>query len=197
MDLSRTIVPKSDQLNFEDVQSQCITAVIKSVRAGNKEQPVFIDLDGYDGRPYKPSKSMRRVLIGGWGSDGHSWVGKALTLTGDPTVKYGVVAVGGIKISAMSDIADNFSLMLTTSRGKRSEHRVKRLDLSQAKTEKISDPQALLSWFAEEAGKMDLPKLNAAYTRGETALSSHPEHLKKLTEMYNARKADITGEAHS
>ena len=59
MDLSRTIVPKSDQLNFEDVQSQCITAVIKCVRAGNKEQPVFIDLDGYDGRPYKPSKSMR------------------------------------------------------------------------------------------------------------------------------------------
>ena len=45
MDLSRTIVPKSDQLNFEDVQSQCITAVIKCVRAGNKEQPVFIDLD--------------------------------------------------------------------------------------------------------------------------------------------------------
>lgn len=196
MDLSRTIVPKSDQLNFEDVQSQCITAVIKSVRAGNKEQPVFIDLDGYDGRPYKPSKSMRRVLIGGWGSDGHSWAGKALTLTGDPTVKYGGVAVGGIKISAMSDIADNFSLMLTTSRGKRSEHRVNRLDVSHAKTEKISDPQALLSWFAEEAGKMDLPKLNAAYTRGEAALSAHPDHLNKLTEMYNARKSDITGEAH-
>ncbi|MFV9058928.1 hypothetical protein, partial [Serratia fonticola] len=184
MDLSRTIVPNSDQLNFEDVQSQCITAAIKSVRAGNKEQPVFIDLDGYDGRPYKPSKSMRRVLIGGWGSDGHSWVGKSLTLTGDPTVKYGGVAVGGIKISAMSDIADNFSLMLTTSRGKRSEHRVKRLEASQAKTEKISDPQELLSWFAEEAGKMDLPKLNAAYARGEAALSAHPEHLKKLTEMY-------------
>ncbi|WP_346827251.1 hypothetical protein [Serratia inhibens] len=193
MDLSRTIIPKSDQLNFEDVQSQCITAVVKSVRQGNKEQPVFIDLDGYDGRPYKPSKSMRRVLIGGWGNDGHSWAGKSLTLTGDPAVKYGGVAVGGIKISAMSDISDNFSLMLTTSRGKRSEHRVKRLEVSQAKTEKISDPQALLSWFAEEAGKMDLPKLEAAYTRGQNALSAHPEQLKKLTEMYNARKSDITG----
>lgn len=34
MDLSRTIIPKSDQLNFEDVQTQSITAVIKAVRAG-------------------------------------------------------------------------------------------------------------------------------------------------------------------
>lgn len=193
MDLSRTIIPKSDQLNFEDVQSQSITALVKSVRQGNKEQPVFIDLDGYDGRPYKPSKSMRRVLIGGWGNDGHSWAGKSLTLTGDPTVKYGGVAVGGIKVSAMSDIEDNFSLMLTTSRGKRSEHRVKRLEVSQQKTEKISDPQTLLCWFAEEAGKMDLPKLESAYARGEKALSAHPEHLEKLTEMYNARKYDITG----
>ena len=72
MDLLRTIIPRSDQLNFEDVQTQSITAVIKSVRAGTKEQPVFIDLVGYDSRPYKPSKSMRRVLIGGWGSNGHS-----------------------------------------------------------------------------------------------------------------------------
>ncbi|MEY5671835.1 hypothetical protein WI974_23875, partial [Salmonella enterica subsp. enterica serovar Corvallis] len=61
MDLSRTIIPKSDQINFEDVQTQSITAVIKAVRAGNSEQPVFIDLEGFEGRPYKPSKSMRRV----------------------------------------------------------------------------------------------------------------------------------------
>lgn len=45
MDLSRTIIPKSDQINFEDVQSQSITAAIKAVRAGNSEQPVFIDLE--------------------------------------------------------------------------------------------------------------------------------------------------------
>ena len=45
MDLSRTITPKSDQINFDDVQSQCITAVVKYVRQGSKEQPVFIYLD--------------------------------------------------------------------------------------------------------------------------------------------------------
>ena len=127
MDLSRTVIPKSDQINFEDVQSVGITAEIKSVRAGNSEQPVWIDLIGFDGRPYKPSKSMRRVLIGGWGSDGHSWVGKSLSLVGDPNVKFGGVAVGGIKIQAMSHVDGDFSMMLSVSRGKRAEHRVRKL----------------------------------------------------------------------
>ncbi|WP_228399528.1 hypothetical protein [Limnobaculum xujianqingii] len=127
MDLSRTVIPKSDQINFEDVQTIGITAEIKSVRAGNNEQPVWIDLVGFDGRPYKPSKSMRRVLIGGWGSDGHSWVGKSLTLIGDPNVKFGGVAVGGIKIQAMSHVDGDFSMMLSVSRGKRAEHRVRKL----------------------------------------------------------------------
>ncbi|SUB81992.1 Uncharacterised protein [Pragia fontium] len=134
MDLSRTVIPKSDQINFEDVQSSSITAEIKSVRSGNKEQPVWIDLIGFDGRPYKPSKSMRRVLIGGWGSDGHSWAGKSLTLVGDPNVKFGGVAVGGIKIQAMSHVDCDFSMMLSVSRGKRAEHRVRKLVIEPAVT---------------------------------------------------------------
>lgn len=189
-DLRATITPKSDQLNFEDVQSSSITATIKAIRAGNSEQPVLLDLDGFDGRPYKPSKSMRRVLIDGWGTDGHSWVGKSLTLYGDSTIKFGGVAVGGIKVSAMSDVDADFSLMLTTSRGKRSEHRVKRLDVAKI-TEKTFDPDAVLSWFSEQAGQMDLPKLVEAFARGEKALSQYPEHLLKLTDMYGIRKAEL------
>lgn len=69
---------------------------------------------------------MRRVLIGGWGNNGHNWVGKSLTIIGDPSVKFGGVAVGGIKVYAMSDIESDFSMMLSVSRGKRSEHRVKK-----------------------------------------------------------------------
>jgi len=190
-DLRATIIPKSDQLNFEDVQTSNVTAKIKGIRSGSSEQPVCIDLEGFDGRPYKPSKSMRRVLIGGWGNDGHSWVGKWLTLKGDSAVKFGGVAVGGIKIEAMSDIDADFSLMLTTSRGKRSEHRVKRLVVSQPETGKILDPDAVLSWFAESAGGMNADKLQEAFARGEKALSSHPEHLLKLTNMYGIRKAEL------
>lgn len=190
MDLSRTIIPKSDQLNFEDVQSQSITASIKVVRAGNSEQPVFIDLEGYDGRPYKPSKSMRRVLIGGWGADGHSWVGRSLTLVGDPSVRYGGVAVGGIKISAMSDVEADFSMMLSVSRGKRQEHRVKKLEV----TKKITDPQAILTWFSENAITADLASLETTFNRAKVALASFPEHDKKLAEVYASRKKELAGE---
>lgn len=188
MDLSRTIIPKSDQINFEDVQSQSITAAIKAVRAGNSEQPVFIDLEGYDGRPYKPSKSMRRVLIGGWGADGHSWVGRSLTLVGDPSVRYGGVAVGGIKISAMSDVEADFSMMLSVSRGKRQEHRVRRLEVKQQQT-----PDSVLSWFSENALSMDLTKLESAYTRAKAAIGDDINLVKKLDEVYSIREKEIEG----
>ncbi|MEQ1969816.1 hypothetical protein ABLA30_23295 [Xenorhabdus nematophila] len=181
MNLSNTIIPKSDQLNFEDVQTESITAVIKSVRAGTNDQPVFIDLVGYDGRPYKPSKSMRRILIGGWSPDGHSWVGKSLTLIGDPTVRYGGVAVGGIKISAMSDIDGDFSMMLSVSRGKRAEHRVK----------KLIGPQEILNRFTAQAVVMNLTELEKAYQWAENALANHPEHKEKMTEVYNIRKSEL------
>lgn len=182
MDLSSTVVPRSDQINFEDVQSVSITAAIKSVRAGSKDQPVFIDLEGYDGRPYKPSKSMRRVLIGGWGSDGHSWVGKSLTLAGDPTVKFGGVAVGGIKVKAMSHIESSFSLMLTVSRGKRVEHFVEKLN--------TVDP---LAWFCEQAITAPLETLERFYQKTKTALSGNDEKLKKLDEAYISRKSELNG----
>jgi hypothetical protein len=186
MDLSRTIIPKSDQINFEDVQTNSITALIKSVRAGNKEQPVFIDLEGYEGRPYKPSLSMRRVLVGGWGNDGKDWVGKHLTLVGDPNVKFGGVKVGGIKVKAMSGIDANFSMMLSVSRGKRVEHFVEKLIMP-----KNSDGP--LAWFTANAGAMDLTKLQTAYDRARNALSGNSEDLAKLGEVFEIRKSELEG----
>ncbi|KOQ93317.1 hypothetical protein ABW48_19885 [Pluralibacter gergoviae] len=185
-DLRATVVPRSDQINFEDVQSQNITASIKSVRAGNSEQPVFIDLDGYDGRPYKPSKTMRRVLVEAWGENGHAWVGRSLTIYGDPSVKFGGVAVGGIKISAMSDIEADFSMMLSVSRGKRQEHRVQKLEVKKP----LTAPE-ILAWFSNEALTADLAKLNHIHTRTKEKLSGHQEELAKLEKVYSDRKGEL------
>lgn len=185
-DLRATVVPRSDQINFEDVQSQNITASIKSVRAGNSEQPVFIDLDGYDGRPYKPSKTMRRVLVEAWGSNGHAWVGRSLTIYGDPSVKFGGVVVGGIKISAMSDIDADFSMMLSVSRGKRQEHRVQKLEVKKPLT-----PPEILAWFSNEALTADLAKLNHIHARTKEKLSGHQEELAKLEKVYSDRKGEL------
>lgn len=123
--LRDTIVPKSDQLNADDLIAGSITVKITSVKRGDSEQPISIALDGQ--RPYKPCKSMRRVLISAWGDDGALWVGRTMTLYNDPEVKFGGVKVGGIRISHLSDIPNDLSMSLTATRGKRAEYRVQKL----------------------------------------------------------------------
>lgn len=138
------------------------------------------------GQKEPSEKSLQRD----WGADGHSWVGRSLKLVGDPSVRFGGVAVGGIKISAMSDVEDDFSMMLSVSRGKRQEHRVKKLEVAK----KITDPQAILTWFSDNAIKADIASLDTTYDRAKLALSSHPEHEKKLNEVYETRKKELAGE---
>lgn len=122
--LKDTITPKSDQLNADDLLTGPITVQITAVTRGNSEQPVSISISG-GYQPFKPCKSMRRVLISIWGDNGAEWVGKWMTLYCDPTVKFGGVQVGGIRISHVSGIQNEISLMLTTTRSKRAEYRVK------------------------------------------------------------------------
>lgn len=122
--LKDTITPKSDQLNADDLMTGPITVQITGVARGNSEQPISISISG-GYQPYKPCKSMRRVLISVWGDNGAEWIGKWMTLYCDPSVKFGGVQVGGIRISHVSDIPNEISLMLTTTRSKRSEYRVK------------------------------------------------------------------------
>ena len=123
-----TIKPKSDQLNYDDLIGGPITAQITGVRRGaTVEQPVIVEIAGW--QPYMPCKSMRRVLIAAWGDRGSVWVGRWLTLYGDPSVKFGGVAVGGIRISHMSHIDAERTMMLTTTRSKRSGFTVAPLDV--------------------------------------------------------------------
>lgn len=117
-DLSDTVVPKSDQMNADDLLTGPITVTIEKVSRGDtKEQPVFLHIAGR--QPYKPCKSMRRVLISAWGPKGSDWVGKRMTLYCDPAVAFGGSKVGGIRISHLSDITETLNCNLTVTRGKR------------------------------------------------------------------------------
>ncbi len=138
MNLNATIIPKSDQLNADDLISGPRTIKITAVEAGSAEQPVSIQYVGGTGRPYKPSKSMRRVLVAIWGTDGNAYVGRSITIYRDPNVRFGGDPVGGIKISHASDIPESINILLTETRGKRKPHRVEPLV-----TEPAVDVQAL------------------------------------------------------
>lgn len=127
MDIAKTIEPRSDQQNYDDVATAPRTVTVTEVRGGSAEQPVELHLEEFPGRPYKPSKSMRRVLVAAWGSDGSKYVGRRLTIYGDPDVKFGGERVGGIKISHLSHIEKRMSMPLTVTRGKRVLHTVEPL----------------------------------------------------------------------
>ncbi|EPY03529.1 hypothetical protein [Magnetospirillum fulvum] len=119
-DLSRAIVPKSDQLNADDLIAgpRTITVSKVTVQAGT-EQPVAIHFEGDNGKPWKPCKSMCRVLVNAWGADGANYVGRSITLRRDPNVKWGGMAVGGIRISHLSHIAQQMVMALTETKGSR------------------------------------------------------------------------------
>ena len=127
MDLTTTIVPKSDQINAEDLLAGPVTVTVESVSAGNAEQPVDVHLVEFPGRAYRPSKSMRRVLVAAWGADSSAYPGRRLTIYRDPEVTFGRDKVGGLKISHLSHIDKRLSIALTVTRGKRAMHTVEPL----------------------------------------------------------------------
>lgn len=127
MDLTKSIEPKSDQLNAEDLLTGPVTVTIERVTEGSAEQPVDVHLVEFPGRPYRPSKSMRRVMVSAWGKEAAVYAGRRMTLYRDPEVTFGRDKVGGIKISHLSHIEKRMSLALTVTRGKRSPHVVEPL----------------------------------------------------------------------
>lgn len=117
LDITDTLAAKSDQLNAVDLVAGPITGKITNVkRADTADQPIWVTLDAWP-KPWKPCKTMRRVMARLWGSDAKKWVGQRLTLFCDPSVKWAGEEVGGIRISHAS-IPEKASVTLAT-RGKK------------------------------------------------------------------------------
>lgn len=127
MDLTETIAPKSDQLNAEDLLTGPRTITVESVTKGSAEQPVDIHLVEFPNRPFRPSKTVRRILVNAWGPDANTYTGRRMTLYRDPAVKFGGMDVGGIRVSHLSGIDKPITVALTVSRGKRQPYTVEPL----------------------------------------------------------------------
>lgn len=121
-DMSGVIVPKSDQINADDFIAGPQTITIRDVQIrGGQEQPVSIFFNGSE-KAFRPCKSMSRVLVHAWGADAKLYIGRSLTLYRDPTVKWGGLEVGGIRISHMSNIEGKLQMQLTATKGQRRPH---------------------------------------------------------------------------
>jgi hypothetical protein len=128
MDLTETTAAKSDQQNYDDyLGGTTRTVTVTAVTKGSADQPVNLELVEFPGKPYRPNKSMRRVLVLAWGSESDAYVGRQMTLFGDPSVRFGGSSVGGIKISHLSGLDGPLTVALTVTRGKRAPFTVQPL----------------------------------------------------------------------
>lgn len=134
-DVTDTIKAKSDQLNADDLMGGPITVRITKVGRGDADQPINIYIG--DRQPWRPCKTMRRVLVKAWGADAKQWVGKSLVLYRDPKVKWAGEEVGGIRISHMSDIPGDLKLSLTSTRQKKAAHLIKPLVIPEANLDRV------------------------------------------------------------
>lgn len=126
------IEPDSTQINADDLISGPRTVTIQGVSRGTAEQPVNIALVETPGRAWRPSKSMRRVLVAAWGPDTSTYAGRRVTLYREPSIRFGKEVVGGIRVSHLSHLDKPLSVPLTVSRGKREKFTVQPLPDSPA-----------------------------------------------------------------
>ena len=167
MNLADTIIPKSDQLNADDLISGTITIKVTAIKGSNEpQQPVSIHYEGDNGKPYKPCKSMRRVLVSAWGANGADYVGRSMTLFRDDSVLFGGIAVGGIRISHLSHIEKDLTLALTVSRASRKPYTVKLLT--------VAAPIDHTDAIAEINAATTLADLQTAWTTHKAA-QKHPD----------------------
>lgn len=160
-DMSQVIVPKSDQINADDLISGPRTIRITEVSISpGTEQPVSIFFEGDGGKPWRPCKSMSRVLVAAWGPDAKVYVGRSVTLYRDPKVKWGGMEVGGIRISHLSHIDRDMLIALTATKGKRAPYTVKPLAAAQqpAQADRVADgARALVERIGQDPTALNDP----------------------------------------
>ena len=162
-DIGFAIEAKSDQLNYDDIADTKIVITVSDVKVRQGDQPVWIYFHGCHNRPWKASKGMLRILAAAWGRDSSLWVGRSAELYGDKTVKWAGKEVGGIRISALSDINPNgLNTMLTVARGKREPFKVEYLNMQRPTYPQDKFEQVLPAMVAQiTAGKMSIEQVVA------------------------------------
>lgn len=190
------IAPKSDQQNYDDFAAEPRTITVTKVTASDsKEQPLLVYFDTDGGRPYKPNLTMRRVMRAIWGRYASQYVGRRMTLYGDPTAPWGGKEVGGIRISHMDGIDAPKKLKVTKKRGVKDTITIQPLtnertnqaitpppqndtvSLSDEATERAqNDPDGLALWWNSEETKQ----------RRQELYRKSPEEAAKLKEIVEA-----------
>ncbi len=186
-----TCAPKSDQLNADDLiggVSKTIKITKVSILGG--DQPVALNYEGDNGKPYKPAKSMRRVIVNCWGSDANKYVGRSLTLYRDDKVTFGGVNVGGIRISHMSDISAPMTMALTASKTVRKPYTVQPLQTSFDWNAWGKGVAAKIQTAKDKAEIAEIKEIND--TNIEASKEQSPKVYERLIQLFAEKEKQLS-----
>lgn len=184
-DMMKTIVPKSDQLNADDlVGGHTITIKINHAEVKETgEQKVILGYEGDNGKPYKPGKMMCHVLIGLYGKSSKNYVGKSLTLYRDDAVTFGPNTVGGVRIRYASHIDHPVTVIVPVSKGIRKPFTVKPLV--------VADTPNADDWIADIESVPTLDGLKHKYSQAQKLFKDSTD-FARIHAAKEKRKLELT-----
>jgi hypothetical protein len=182
LDVSSTILSKSDQLNASDLIGNEMILTVSGVHlVSSPDQPMIINYIDDDGRPYKPCKSMRRVLVGLWGKDASQWIGRSVGVYNEPSVKWAGKEEGGVRIKSMSHIDKNKSVTTSESKHKKTTYLISVLQVEQKQRE---------VWPDDKFNAV-FEKMKASIETGKADATKIIAHLQKTADVTDAQKARL------
>jgi hypothetical protein len=183
MDMAASIEPKSDQMNAEDLLSGPRTFTITDVRPGpGPDQPVWVYFAEFpQGRPFKPSKTVRRIMVVAWGLDTAVYIGKRMTLFRDPDVRFGGADVGGIRVSHMSGIERPLKIQLAVTKGRRAPFVVEPLPAAPRPVTEAPYAVVIRAWAGQGITRNQLEDWT-----GEDAAEWSPGTFERLQGLWRA-----------
>lgn len=201
IDISDSLAAKSDQINAADL-AQPVTVVVARVQYDPKaDQPLTIHMT--EGKPWRPSKGMRRVLAQVWGKDASKWPGNVVTLFNDPEVVWAGKRAGGIRIEAMTGLSRRTDFPVKLNRTKVKVYTIQPIKADAVitpapkpnpapSTEAPSDPKAaIVGWLASkgiDADQLDKWLVNL----GKSPLDEmHPGEAARLLAVLDSQEGAI------
>lgn len=194
VDMSHFVEAKSDQLNADDLIGGPRTITVRKVTGNDGDQPISIFYEGDNNKPFKPCKTIRRVLLAVWGRYANEYVGRSMTIYRDDKVTFGGLETGGIRISHMSGIDKETVVVVMKTKGKKAGVKVQPLRQEQPRqrtAKQWADDHLSAIDNCETEMALDDLVASSAVDLGRLK-NAKPDLHDEVTRAYETRRAAIT-----
>jgi len=200
IDMAQFVEAKSDQLNADDLIGAPRIITVRKVTGNDGDQPVSIYFEGDNNKPFKPCKTMRRVLLAVWGRNAADYVGRSMRIYRDDSVTFGGLNVGGIRISHMSHIDKDMLVVVMKTKGKKAGIKIEPLvaEVKEMPKQRQTAEQWAADHIAAAQNAADADALAEVMAKGARAMAKletdKPTLWAEVNAAYAARRAQIEQE---